>query len=86
MIKIYPWCCSLPQKSLLPSAAHLEERLTIIQQLVSHTSSQSDSHSGKEAGRKKHTVWVFLVGDSATSDGGSSNYQNKQWSNGNAAD
>ena len=35
---------------LLPSAVHLEERLTV---------SQSVSHSGKQEGRQKHTRFFF---------------------------
>ena len=64
------------KKILLPSAVHLEERLTVSQQAVSQAGSQSDSQSGKQAGR--HTVWVFSVADSATSSGESNNCQNKQ--------
>jgi hypothetical protein len=63
---------------LLPSAVHLEETLTVSQQSVKQASSQSDSQLGKQAGRQKHTVWVFSVADSDTSSGESSNCQNKQ--------
>ena len=38
------------KKILLPSAVHLEERLTV---------SQSVPQPGQQSGRQKHTVWVF---------------------------
>ena len=38
------------RKSLLPSAVHLEERLTV---------SQSVGQAGQQSVKQKHTVWVF---------------------------
>ena len=55
-------------------------------QSVSQASSRPDSQSGKQAGRQKHTVWVFSVTDSASSSGDKCYTQNKLWWNGNAAD
>ena len=51
-------------------------------QSVSHASSQS----GKQAGRQKHTVWVFSVADLASSGGEHGHRQIKQRYNGNAPD
>ena len=67
------------------SAPRREADSQPISQLVRQAVSQ-DSQSGKQAGRQKRTVWVLSVADSATSSRASSIYQNKQWSNGNAAD
>ena len=39
---------------MLSTASHLEERLTV---------SQSVRQSDKQAGRQKHTVWLFSVVD-----------------------
>ena len=49
-------------------------------------SSQSDSQSRKQAGRKKSTVWVFSVADLVTSSGERQKCYFKQWSSGNAPD
>ena len=76
---------NLSEQFLLPSAVHLEERLTVSQQLAIKASSQPDIWSDKQAGRQKHTAWVFSMADLAASSGESSDCQNKEWSNGNAA-
>ena len=72
-------------KILLPSAVHLEERLTVSQSVSSSGKHSVRQSVRQEAGRQKHTVWVFSVADSATSSRESSTFQNKQWSNGNAS-
>ena len=41
---------SMLKKILLPSAVHLEERLTV---------SQAVPEPGQQSVRQKHTVWVF---------------------------
>ena len=63
------------EQILLPSAKHLEERLTVSQS-VSQSGKQPVSQSGKQpvrqsrqTGRQKHTVWLFSVAD----------YGYKQW-------
>ena len=44
---------------LLPSARHLEERLTVSQS-VSQSGSRSGKQAGRQTGRQKHAVWLFF--------------------------
>ena len=71
-------------KVLLPSAVHLEERLTVSQS-VSQSGQQSVRQSFGQAGRRTetHSLGFFSVADSAPSSGKNSHCQNKQRSNGN---
>ena len=54
------------QKILLPSARHLEERLTVSQS-VTESGKQSVrqyvGQTGRQTGMQKHTVWLFSVAD-----------------------
>ena len=50
-------------KILLPSARHLQERVTFSQSVSQSGKSQSGSQLGKQAGKQKHTVWLFSVVD-----------------------
>ena len=65
---------------LLPSAVHLEERLTV---------SQSVPEPGQQSVRQKHTVWVFCqwqMRPQAVGRPFAPDQAIKQWPNGNAAD
>ena len=72
----------LPKKEhateiLLPSAVHLEERLTV---------SQSVPEPRQQAVRQKHTVWVFCSGRCGPKQRGGPLPLTKQWPSGNVAD
>ena len=70
-------CHEICHEILLPSAVHLEERLTV---------SQAVPEPGQQSVSQKHTVWVFLsVANTASSSGDSFVRIVKQWPNGNAA-
>ena len=47
-------------KILLPSAVHLEERLTVSQSVSESASSQSRNQSGKQAGRQADRNTAFF--------------------------
>ena len=77
MFNMHKWGKKIVKKILLPSAVHLEERLTV---------SQAVPEPGQQSVRQKHTVLGFLsVADTAPSSGDSFVLVLKQWPNGNAA-
>ena len=53
---------NVAEKILLPSARHLEERLTVSQS-VSQSVRHSVGQAGRQTGRQKHTVWLFAAAD-----------------------
>ena len=65
------------KKIPLPSAAHLKERLTVI---------QSISLPSQQSVRQKHTVWVFCQWQTRPQAWGELLAHGKQWPNGNVAD
>ena len=66
----------MKNRILLPSAVHLEERLTVSQSLSQQAGSQSDTHS----------LGFLSVADAGPKQQGGPSLQSKQWSSGKAAD